>query len=99
MSSLTAPSASCRGVAPSSISSLVTGLFIQRRGSKRMGCSGDVGLAHRQGGELKTRLNEPEKAHAEQVVTMIAVLNKITVEELVGPSQLPHLVEARREVA
>jgi len=48
---------------------------------------------------LKTRLNEPEKAHAEQVVTMIAALNKITVEELVGPSQLPHLVDARREVA
>lgn len=48
---------------------------------------------------MKTRLNEPEQAHAEQVVTMIAVLNQITEGDLVGPSQLPHLVEARREVA
>lgn len=48
---------------------------------------------------MKTPLNEPEKAHAEQVVTMVAARNKITVEELVGSTQHPVCVAARREVA
>lgn len=48
---------------------------------------------------MKSDLNEPEKAHAEQVVTMLASLNQVTEAELRGPSQLPHLVAVRREVA
>lgn len=48
---------------------------------------------------MKTPLNELEKAHAEQVVTMITARNKITVEELVGSTQHPGCVAARREVA
>ena len=48
---------------------------------------------------MRTDLNEPEAAHADQVVTMIATLHKVSRDDLVGPSQLPHLVEARREAA
>lgn len=48
---------------------------------------------------MRTRLNEGEKATAEQIVEMVAVLHRVTGDILRGPSQRTATVDARREAA